>query len=336
MQNAPIGPIRPMLSRRGFLATASGLGAAGLAAPALSLAQISGGAPLRFIVPFGPGSGTDSTARVFAKAVSSISGLSVTVENKPGGNGLIAVQAALSAVPDGRTIFLGSNTTLSTNAALYRALPYNPLVDFTPIMALTKASCLLIVPPQSPYRTVGDLIADARRRPGTLNNGSGSPSYELYSVWFNEINKIETVNVAYKGANEVITAVVAGQVDYAITDASAATEIVRGGRVRALCVAAEHRLALLPDVPTCGEGGVPDFIAFNWVAAAAPAKIPPNALSQLRDWFRKASEDPDVKAYYNARSSELLASDADTMRHFQVEEIARWKRLAKISGFQLL
>ncbi len=324
-------------SRRRFMAVAAGLGAAGLAAPALSLAQIGGRGPIRFIVPFGPGSGTDTTARVFAKAVGNISGLPVTVENKPGANGLIAVQAALNATPDGHVVFLGSNTTLSTNAALYRSLSYDPVADFAPISALTKGSCVIIVPPQSPYKTVGDLIADARKRPGALNNGSGSPSYELYSVWFNEINKIKTVNVAYKGANEVITAVAGGQVDYAITDSGASMELVRSGRARALCVAAERRLSTtLPDVPTCGEAGVPGFIAFNWVAAAVPAKTPAAALNQLRDWFRKASEHPDIKEYYAAHPAvESLASDPDTMRRFQLEEIERWKRLAKISGFQL-
>jgi hypothetical protein len=178
------------------------------------------------------------------------------------------------APADGYTIFIGSNSTLSTNAAVFKRLPYDPLSDFAPISLLSRAPCLIIVPPISPYRTLADLVTDARKRPGALNYGAGSPGYTLYTEWMNEIAKIKATNVPFKGAGDAITAVMQGTVDYAVVDSGGAIELVRGGRLRALAVSAPKRSDSMPDVPTAIDAGLPGYLAWTWVAAAVSAKMP--------------------------------------------------------------
>lgn len=321
----------PSPNRRRVLA---GLCAASSAAawPALALASDASPQfptkPLRFVVPFPPGSGTDTTARLFAKKIGEITGQGVAVENKAGGNGFIAVQSLLSAPADGHTVFIGSNSTLSTNAALFKKLPYDPLKDFVPISLLSRGACVIIVPANSIYRTLKDLIDDARKRPRALNYGSGSISYRLYSEWLNELVGMKTTEIPFKGAGAVVTAVVSGEVDFAVVDASGAIELINGGRLRALAFAANERSPLIPQVPNVAEAGIPDFLAYNWVAAAVSAKTPPATVQKLIALFQQVGSAPDVREYYSSQSTLLLMSSPGELTRYQKEEIERWKRLA--------
>lgn len=290
---------------------------------------------IKFVVPFPPGSGTDTTARLFAKRISELSGQSVTVENKPGGNGFIGVQTVLNAPADGYTVFIGSNSTLSTNAATFRKLPYDPLTDFSPISLLMRGPCLVIFPPASPYKSLGDLFADARKRPTALNYGAGSVSYTLYSEWLNELGKVKTTNVPYKGAGDAVNAVAAGLVDFAVVDAGGATELVRAGRLRALVYTDTHRLPLLPDVPTSAEAGVPDFLAFNWVAAAVSAKTPQPIADKIESLFKQAGTSPEIKQHFARLNNPLLLTGPAELRNYQIDEIARWKRLMETAKLEL-
>ncbi len=327
-------------SRRRFLGlAAAALAAIGtatpLAAPAAESADAFPSRPIRFVVPFPSGSGTDTTARMFAKKIGELTGQGVVVENKPGGNGFIGVQTALNAPPDGYTVFIGSNSTLSTNAATFRKLPYDPLTDFAPITLLSRGPCVIIVPASSPYRTLAELLEDARKRPGALNYGSGSISYTLYSEWLNELARIKTTAVPYKGAGDAINGVMAANVDFAVVDATGAIELVRGGKVRALAYTAPQRSPLLPDVPSIVEAGLPDFLAYNWVAAAVSAKTPPAVVKRLQDLFAQAGNAPDVREYYTRQSTKLILSSPAEMRQYQKDEIQRWKRLATVAKIPL-
>lgn len=306
-------------------------------APLVAAAQANAfpSRPIRFIVPFPPGSGTDNTARLFAKKIGELGGQPVTVENKPGGNGFIGVQSVLNAPADGYTVFIGSSSTLSTNAATFKKLPYDPIADFAPISLLSRGACLVIVPPNSPYRTLNDLIADARKRPSALNYATGSVAYTLYTEWLNELTKIKTTAVSYKGAGDAINVTMAGTVDFAVVDASGAIELVKGGRLRALAYTAPQRSPLLPDVPTSAEAGVPQLLAYLWVAAAVPAKTPPVVVQQLGALFAKAGASDEVKDYYARQSTTLLMTSPSEMRKYQVDEIARWKKLAATTGLEL-
>jgi len=290
---------------------------------------------IRVVVPFPPGSGTDTAARIFAKTLTDLTGQAVAVENKPGANGIIGVNAVLSAPADGYTIFVGSNSTLSTNAALFKNLPYDPLTDFEPIAILTRGPCAVIVPPQSPYRTLQELIEDARRRPTELNYGSGSISYKLYTEWFNQITGIQVTEIPYKGAGEVVNAVAGGELDFGVVDRSGAVTLAQAGKIRALAQTDAKRSPLLPDVPTSAEAGVPEYLAYNWVGVAVSAKTPQDIVQKIAQLFAQAGRAEELRTYYAGQSAELVMFAPEEMRRFQKEEIARWKRLAEVAKVEL-
>ncbi|CAG9168833.1 tripartite tricarboxylate transporter substrate binding protein [Cupriavidus respiraculi] len=323
--------------RRRLMAMAAALPAAFAAPRAFAQGDTAGfpARPVKFIVPFPPGSGTDTSARIFAKKIGDITGQPVTVENKPGGNGFIGVQTALNAPADGYTVFIGSNSTLSTNAATFRKLPYDPLTDFAPISLLTRGPCLIIVPPNSPYRSVDDLVADAKKRPGALNYASGSMSYTLYSEWLNDMTGMRTTGINYKGAGDAINVTLSGTVDFAVVDASGAIELVRSGKLRALAFTAPQRTPLLPDVPNATEAGIPQFLAYNWVAAAVSARTPPEVVKRWSALFHQAAETQELKDYYKRQSTTVIMSSPAEMRQYQQEEIQRWKQLASRAGIAL-
>ena len=259
----------------------------------------------------------------------------MAVENKPGGNGFIGVQTVLNAPADGYTVFVGSNSTLSTNAATFKSLPYDPITDFSPISLLLRGPCLVIVPPASPYKSLADLFADARKRPTALNYAADSVSYTLYTEWLNELGMVKTTNVPYKGAGDAVNAVAAGLVDFAVVDAGGATELVRAGRLRALVYTDTHRLPLLPDVPTSAEAGVPDFLAFNWVAAAVSAKTPQSIADKIESLFKQAGTSPEIKQHFARLNNPLLLTGPAELRNYQIDEIARWKRLMETAKLEL-
>lgn len=328
----------PSHRRRLLLGAAAGSlfsAALPLAAQAQARAEAFPARPLKFVVPFPPGSGADTTARMFAKKIGEFGGQPVSVENKPGGNGFIGVHAALSPPNDGYTVFIGSNSTLSTNAATFKSLPYNPLSDFAPISLISRGPCFIIVPPASPYRTLAELIADARKRPGALNYATGSMSYTLYSEWLNDLAKMRTTAINYKGAGDAINVVMSNTVDFAVVDASGAHELVKGGRLRALAFTAPERSPISPDVPSIVEAGLPEFLAVNWVAAAVSAKTPPAVVERLTALFQQAGQDQETKDYYRRQGSQLIMSEPAELRRYQVDEIERWKRLMAVTGLGL-
>ncbi len=328
----------PRLSRRAALQMTALAGLASLAGtPAWSQANPNsiGSGTIRLVVPFPAGSGTDSAARAYAKAMAELTGQPVVVENKAGANGVIAVQAVLQAPADGTTILLGSNSTLSTNAALIRNLPYDPLRDLAPLGVIARAPCVVIVPANSPHKQLSDLIAAGRKQPGKLTFGSGSPSYQLYTHWLDELAGMQGYNVPYKGAPDVLTAIVAGQLDYVVVDFTAATPLIQAGRVRALALTDEQRSHLLPDLPTSKEAGLPEFLAFNWSAAAVSAKTPAPLLRQIETVFTQAGKSKDVTDLLVRLGLKPTLSSAAEMRKFQSDEIARWKRLATAAKMQV-
>lgn len=307
----------------------------GLPHVAWSQAQGFPSRPVRFVVPFPAGSSTDMTARIFAKKISDLTGQGVVVENKPGGNGFIAVQTVLGAPADGYTVFIGGNSTLSTNAATFRKLPYDPLTDFAPITLLSRGPCVIVVPASSRYRTLKELVEDARKRPGVLNYGTGSVSYTLYSEWLNEQSHMKTTGVPYKGAGDAINGVMAANVDFAVVDATGAIELIKAGKLRALAYTAAQRSPLLPDVPSISEAGVPDFLAYIWVAAVVSAKTPAPIVQRLTELFAQAGASAEIKDYYKRLSVSLVLSTPSELHEYQKEEIARWKRLAATAKIEL-
>lgn len=309
--------------------------AGGMALPAgLALAQDFPNRPIRFIVPFPPGSGTDTSARYFGKKLQEMTGQPVVVENKPGANGFIAVKQVLAAPADGYTVFVGSNSTLAVNVALFKKLPYDPQVDFAPLSMMVRAPAVLVVPADSPYRTVADLVAAAKARPGKLNHGGGSAGYQLMNEAFKEQAGVDIVNVPFKGASDALTAVASGTVDLVFADITASVELIRGGKVRALAVASDRRAKALPDVPHMGEAGLPGYTAYVWVGAMVAARTPAAEAARLADLLGQIERLPETREFYERLGAETMQGGAEEMRQFQAQEIAQWKRLAAKAGVQ--
>lgn len=284
--------------------------------------------PIKFIVPFPPGSGTDTSARYFGKKLGEMTGQPVVVENRPGANGFIAAKALLSAPADGYTVFVGSNSSLAVNVALFKKLPYDPQTDMAPLTMMMRAPTVLVVPPNSPYKTLAELISAAKAQPGKFNYAAGSAGYQLMSEALNDSAHLDIRNVPFKGASEALIAIASGSVDMAFSDITAAYELVKGGKLRALAVASDRRSPTLPSVPYFGEAGVPGFTAYVWVGAMVSAKTPKAETDKLAALLTQIERLPETKEFYERLGAEVMNGGADEMRKFQAAEIALWKRIA--------
>lgn len=310
------------------LVTAGLFAASGLLPVAQALAQEFPSRPIRFVVPFPPGSGTDTSARYFARKLTEMVGQPVVVDNKPGANGFIAVRAVQSAPADGYTVFIGSNSTLAVNVALFKSLPYDPVADLVPLTMLMRSPALLIVPGNSGPRTLSDLVADARAKPGQLNFGAGSAGYQLMAEAFNDAARVQTMHVPFKGASEAVTAVSAGTVHFAFAEMTSAQELVKSGKLRALAVASERRVPSLSSVPTATEAGLPGFTAYTWVAAMVPVKTPKAETDKLASLMTAIERMPETREFYERIGAEVMNGGPEEMRAFQNSEIQLWKRIA--------
>ena len=291
--------------------------------------------PIRFVVPFPPGSGTDVGARFFSRKIQEMTGQPVIVENRAGANGFIAVKAVTSAPADGYTVLFGSNSTLATNVALFKQLPYDPVKDLAPVSSIMRSPIVLIVPATSPYKTLKEFVDAARTKPGQFNFASGSAAYQLMGELFADKAGIKLVNVPYKGAPEAVNATIAGQVDLGLSDVTAAIELLRGGKVRALAVAAEQRLSGLPDTPTATEAGITGFTADTWIGVAAPAGTPKAVLNKLSDLFVRILAMPETKDFYGRQSVVVMTGGQEELRLFQRDQIEVWKRIAIAAKVEL-
>ncbi len=298
------------------------------AAAALAQAPDFPSRPIKFIVPFGPGSGTDTSARYFGRKLSELTGQPVVVENKPGANGFLAVKQVLAAPADGYTVFIGSNSTLAVNVALFKSLPYDPVADLAPLTMMMRSPALLIVPGTSSSKTLGELVAAAKAQPDKLNYGAGSAGYQLMAELFNDAAKVQTHHVPYKGAGEAVTAVASGTVDLAFAEMTSAQELVKGGKLRALAVASDKRVPALSSVPTASEAGLPGFTAYTWVASMVPLKTPKPVADKLAELMTKIEQMPETREFYERIGAEVMRGGPEEMRAFQNAEIALWKRIA--------
>ena len=312
-------------------------GVAGVAAmlPGLSLSQDDfPSKPIRFYVPFGPGSSSDITARVYAKAFGEIAGQPVIVENRGGGEGIIGARAVLSKPEDGYSILFASNTVLSTNAAIRKDLPYDPLTDFEPISVLELSYAAIAVPASSQFKTFDDLVQFAAKNPGVLNHGSGSQTYTLWNTWLMNLVGVKVTNIPYKDSGDAAKAVAAGEVDFAVTAVNPLLPYVDGGRIRILMFTGESRHPKLPNVPTVKEVGPKEYQALIYNAVAVRAGTPKPVRDRIVEIFRRASSMDIVQERSKAQGNTSFFSGPDEMRKFQVGEIARWKKLIAETGLK--
>ena len=290
--------------------------------------------PITMVVPFGPGSGTDQMARLYAKALGDQVKVPIVVENKGGANGFIAAQYVAKAAPDGYTLMMTTNTTHAANEHLFKKLPYDPVKDFAPIGLLSTGQMLLLVKPDSPYKSVADLLAAARKTPGKLDFGSGSSSSQVAGFALQQMAHLDMLNVPYKSNPQAITDLIGGRFTFMFADTPTALPQVQGGKLRALATSGSHRVAALPDLPTVAEAGVKGYDVSYWFAAYAPAGTPPAIVAKLNQMFNKASATDEVKAYMKQTSGTLTSSTPEGLAKFQATESKKWGEVIRAAGIE--
>lgn len=290
--------------------------------------------PVRFIAPFPPGGSTDTLARLVSLRLSEMWGQQVAVENRGGAGGTIGVEMAARAAPDGYTIVMGHVGTFGFNPTLYPKLPYDAIKDFAPITVLATVPNGMAVHPSLPVKTARDFVALAKAKPGELlyaSGGSGSASH-LAGEYFRLLTKINMVHVPYKGTGPAMISMISGQTTMTITGMVALMPHVKSNRLKLLGVATMKRLAILPDVPTINESGVPGYDANQWYGVLTQAAVPRDIVAKLHADMVKVLARPDIRERLAADGAEPVANTPEQFAAHIKSEIARWAPVVKASG----
>lgn len=319
--------------QRRKLLTASTIALLGLTS-GLAMAEAFPSRAITFVVPFAAGSATDQLARALGQSVTTETGQPVVVENKAGASGMIAAAAVAKAPADGYTVLITTNTTHAANEHLYKKLSYDPVKDFAPITALGKGGQVLVVNPASSYKSVAELIAEARKSPGKLSFGSGSSSSRIAGELFQQMAGVQILHVPYKSNPNAITDLLGGQINMMFADMSTGVPQVQSEKLRALGVTASKRSPMLPNVPTIAEGGVAGYEMGYWFAAYSPAGTPPAAVQRLNELLVRATASTQAKGFFAGSGSEAFTSTPDGLAQFQAAETRKWGGIIKAAGIQ--
>lgn len=290
--------------------------------------------PIRLVVPFTPGGSTDILARLIGQKLYESFGQQVIIDNRPGAGGNIGVDLVAKSVPDGYTLVMGHIGTFAVNPTLYTRLPYDPIKDFQPITLLAKIPNMLAVNPSLPAKSVKELIAMAKAKPGALNYGSGGngSAAHLATEYFKLLAKVEIVHIPYRGTAPAVTDLIGGQISMMITGVPPLLQQVKAGKLRGIAVATAQRLPLLPELPTIAETGVPGYEATQWYGILVPAKTPPAVVAKLNAEIVKALQRPEVKERLAADAAEPVGNRPEEFGAYIKAEIARWAPVVKASG----
>jgi tripartite-type tricarboxylate transporter receptor subunit TctC len=293
--------------------------------------------PIRLIVPFSPGGASDLTARTLGQKMGDSIGQPIVVENKPGANGVLGIDAVAKSPPDGYTILLTDRGSLAVNPSLYAKLPYDPLKDFSYIGIATYGPYVLVANPKLDVKTLQELVALAKSKPGTLNYASfgiGSMA-QLNLEALKQKMGIDMLHVPYKGAGPAAQAVVAGEVGVTIAAVPAVQGFIKEGRLRALAVGADKRFDVLPDVPTMAEAGASnDILVPTYFALLAPAGTPPAVIARLNEEMRKALADAAVAERLASAGLVLTGGTPEAMAASLKQDVPNFAALVKSIGIK--
>ena len=318
------------LTRRTALA---GLGASSLAATSARGQSPYPSRPIKVLVPFPPGGPTDLVARVIAEAMSADLKQAVVIDNRPGANGNVAVEAVARSDPDGYTLVYNPSA-VSISPALYPKLGYNVAKDFAPIALTATVPLVLIIHPDIPARTAKEFIDYARARPGQLSyasTGIGSVTH-LGAALFQSTNGIEAVHVPFRGSAPALTALSGNHVQFMTDTVNSSYPLINGGQIRGLAVLGAKRVAVVPDLPTLAESGLADFEIGAWQGLMAPHGTPAAIVDRLNGSVLKSLADPNVKEKLAIQGATLLGSSPKEYADYILAEIKRWGPVVKASG----
>jgi tripartite-type tricarboxylate transporter receptor subunit TctC len=289
---------------------------------------------VRVIVPYAPGGGADFVTRVFGKAWSEGLGQQFFVDNRAGANGNIGSEIAAKSKPDGYTVLSVANTTVTINPSLYRQMPIDMQRDLAPVSMMAGQPNLLVVHPSLPAKTVKELVAIARARPGQLDYASASTgsSSHIAAELFRLVAKIDITHVPYKGNGPAMADLIAGHVQLMFNNLAPSVSQVKAGKLRALAVTSEKRSAAAPDVPTMAEAGFPGVVFNLWVGLLSPAGTPADVIARLNAETAKAAQLRDVRERLLGEGTEPYTTSASQMGNIIREETARWAKVVKAAG----
>lgn len=290
--------------------------------------------PIRIVVPFPPGGGTDIIARETSQRVAKATGWTFVIENKPGAGGNLGVDAVAKSPADGYTLVLGQSSNLAINPTLYARLPYDPRKDLAPIVLVANAPLVMITAVTTPYKTLADVVNAAKARPGQVNfasPGNGTVAH-LTAELFQKAAGVKTQHVPYKGAAQAMTDVISGTVDLYMSSVPTLLAHIKQGKVRALAVTSAKRVDDLPDVPTINESGYKGFDAVTWFGLLAPIGTPKDVIAKLNAEFNKALRQPELAKRLGDEGADPAGGTPEEFGALIKAEIPRWGKVVKESG----
>jgi len=288
-----------------------------------------------FVVPTGPGAGTDLLARILATKLSERLGKSFVVENRPGAGTVIAASAVVKSAPDGHTLLMGTSTPLAINATLHKKLPYDPAKDFTPLALIATVPFVMVLNNDVAARSVTDFIRLAKEKPGEFSYGSTGPGtpFHLYAELFSSMTGIQMVHVPYKAAVAGMSDLMGGRLHVMMTDFASSLPLIRDGRVRALGVTTRTPAPAAPDIKPIAELGVPGFEAAAWQMVVAPAGTPKPVVDKLHAELKAVMAQPDTRAQIEKIGLVPVETGSPAeLQRFIESEIARWGKVVEKSG----
>jgi tripartite-type tricarboxylate transporter receptor subunit TctC len=289
--------------------------------------------PIKLILPFPTGSGTDGSARVLANTISSATGFTIIVENKVGANGFMAAEFVAKSKPDGYNLLLTSNTHIA-NKFLYKKLPYEPTQDFKSITLLKEAPLVLVVSPNSPFANFADLNKKVKQSPGVVSFASGNSSSRVAAELYSLTMGSKMLYVPYKGNPNAISDLISGRVDILFADTSSVMSLVKSGQLRALATTGLSRLANLKEVPTSAELGFPQVNFGSWLALLAPSKTSNAITDKLNTIFNAALQSESVKKNFALNEAEPKGSTPSELDAFLSAELIKWSDIISKAGIQ--
>ena len=288
--------------------------------------------PVRMLVGFAPGGGTDSTARALAAKLGERLGQQVIIDNRPGAAGNIATDIASKATPDGHTVLMGTIAALAINPSLYKKLPFDPVKDLLPVSRAADSTNILVVHPSTGVKSVQELVALAKGKPLNCGSSGVGGAGHLALELFNLQTGTKITHIAYKGGGPAMVDLISGNIDLIFATAASAVPHIKSGRIRALAVTTASRSKLVPELPTIAETGVKDFEANNWYGLMVPAKTPRNVVNRFNKDMVAVLNMPDVrKTLFNQGLDAAPSTPEEFAAYIRAEKI-KWEKVTKAAG----